>query len=104
MNEEVHSTIELFREAQLIFNQQPERKIIAKISVSCYALSSSSKSQMSLFDQGDTKSRKVSDALDKINNKYEEFVITPALMLGMDNTVVDRIAFGGVKELENIYT
>ena len=103
MHQEMYSTIELFRGAQLIFNQQPERKVVAKVSVSCYCLSPSNKVQMSLFDTGDSKARKVSDALDSINNKYGEFVITPALMLGMDNTVVDRIAFGGVKELEDIY-
>jgi trehalose-6-phosphate synthase len=48
--------------------------------------------------------RKVSEVMDKINDRYGEFVITPALMLGMENTILDRIAFGGVKELEEIYT
>jgi hypothetical protein len=28
---------------------------------------------------------------------------TPALIMGMDETIIDRIAFGGVKELEEIY-
>lgn len=104
MNDEMYATHELYRGAQIIFNQQPERKVVAKVSVSCYGLTPSSKSQMSLFEEDDGKTRKVSDALDSINNKYGEFVITPALMLGMDNTVVDRIAFGGVKELDEIYS
>jgi hypothetical protein len=39
-----------------------------------------------------------------INDRYGEFVITPALMMGMENTILDRIAFGGVKEMEEIYT
>jgi hypothetical protein len=26
-----------------------------------------------------------------------------ALMMGMDDTIIDRIAFGGVKELEELY-
>jgi hypothetical protein len=43
------------------------------------------------------------EAMDKINDKYGEFVITPALMMGMDDTIIDRIAFGGVKELEELY-
>jgi hypothetical protein len=30
-------------------------------------------------------------------------VITPALMMGMDKIILDRIAFGGVAELEEIY-
>jgi hypothetical protein len=29
--------------------------------------------------------------------------ITPALMMGMDETIIDRIAFGDVKELEELY-
>jgi hypothetical protein len=30
-------------------------------------------------------------------------VITPALMMGMDDTIIDQIAFGDVKELEELY-
>jgi DNA polymerase-4 len=45
----------------------------------------------------------VAEAMDKINDKWGEFVITPALMMGMDKIILDRIAFGGVKELEEIY-
>jgi hypothetical protein len=29
--------------------------------------------------------------------------LTPALMMGMDDTIIDRITFGGVKELEELY-
>jgi DNA polymerase-4 len=45
----------------------------------------------------------VAEAMDKINNKYGEFVITPALMMGMDDVILDWIAFGGVKGLEELY-
>jgi hypothetical protein len=50
-----------------------------------------------------SKSRAVTEAMDKINDKYGEFVITPALMMGMDDTIIDRISFGGVKEIEELY-
>jgi hypothetical protein len=46
----------------------------------------------------------VSKAADKLNDKWGEFVITPALMMGMEDIILDRIAFGGVKELEEIYS
>ena len=36
-------------------------------------------------------------------DRWGEFVVTPALMMGMDDTIIDRIAFGGVKELEELY-
>jgi DNA polymerase-4 len=48
--------------------------------------------------------RKVSDALDSLNNRYGEFVVTPAIMMGMKNLILDRIAFGSVKELEDLYS
>jgi hypothetical protein len=40
----------------------------------------------------------------KINDRWGEFVITPALMMGMQDVILDRIAFGGVKELQELYT
>jgi hypothetical protein len=47
--------------------------------------------------------RAVSEASDKINDKWGEFVITPALMMDMEDIILDRISFGGVKELKEIY-
>ena len=37
------------------------------------------------------------------NDKYGEFVITPALIMGMDETIIDRISFGSVRKLEELY-
>ena len=50
-----------------------------------------------------TRSHAVAEAMDRINDKYGKFVITPTLMMGMDETILERIAFGGVKELEELY-
>jgi hypothetical protein len=35
---------------------------------------------------------------------YVYDLITPALMMGMDDIILDRIAFGGVKEIQEIYS
>jgi hypothetical protein len=37
------------------------------------------------------RSHAVAEAMDKINDKYGEFVITPALMMGMDETILDSL-------------
>jgi len=102
---EMYTTKDLFTKAILVFNQRPDNKRVSKLSVSCYKLESSGKSQTSLFDFEDNieKNRKVSDAMDEINNKYGEFIITPALMMGMDNQIIKRVPFGNVKELEDLY-
>ena len=50
-----------------------------------------------------SRTHAVAEATDQINDRWGEFVITPALMMGMDDIILDRISFGGVKELQEIY-
>ncbi len=102
-NQSMFTTQELYRKALYVLNQRDDKtKRISKMSVSCYDISKSDSIQTSLFDD-DSKERKVSSAIDDINNRYGEFVVTPALMMGMDKVIIDRISFGNVKELQNLY-
>ncbi len=103
MDSELYTTWELYRRTQLVFNQQPARKPVARMGVSCYALQTDNKLQMSLFEEDRTRERKAADAMDAINDKYGEFTIVPGIMLDMDDVILDRIAFGGVRELEELY-
>ncbi len=104
MNSEMYTTFELYRNAQLVFNQQPQTKPITHLGISCYELHPTDKLQMGLFEEEYTKERKAANAMDEINNKYGEFTIVPGIMMDMDDLVLDRIAFGGVKELEDLYS
>lgn len=87
------TTTELFKCAQLILNEQPEKKLVSKISVNAFSLTKNQNCQIDLFEGDFTKKRKAAKALDDINNKYGEFTITPALMMNMSDTILDRIAF-----------
>ena len=100
---EMYTTAELFKKVLLVFNRQPERKTVAKLAVSCYGLSPATVTQEELFNPEHARQQSVSDAADRINDKYGEYMITPALMLGLEDQIIDRIAFGGVKELEDVY-
>jgi DNA polymerase IV len=71
------------------------------VAVSVYDLIPSTSEQLELFA---SPTHAVSEAMDKVNDRWGEFVITPALMMGMEDIILDRIAFGGVKELEEIYS
>lgn len=106
--EALYTTQELYQKALLVFNQRPKQDVIKKLSVACYGLASSDQSQPTLFDLADDRQeqrlRHLSDAVDTVNTKYGEFTITPALMMDMDDVVIDRIAFGGVRELEELYS
>ena len=64
--------------------------VVSKISVSCFSLNQNSSQQLALIDLGEEKTNRISGALDKINDRFGEFTITPAIMMDMKDTVVDR--------------
>lgn len=99
----LYTTADLYRSALLVFNSQPIRKVVRKLSVSCYDLVPHGVKQETLFETDFEKASYLSDALDAVNNKYGEYTIVPAVMMGMDDLVLDRVAFGSVKELEDLY-
>lgn len=101
--DEMFTTDELFKRVMLVFNAQPQRKVVTKLDICCFDLQDSQTIQESLFETSFEKKRNVSKALDSINNKWGEWTIYSALMHGREKEVVDRIAFGGVKELEEVY-
>lgn len=77
-----------------VFKQQPQTKTVAHISISCFSLYPNNSSQLQLFSEEETRKKSLVRAIDAINDKYGEFTITPALMMNMRDTIVDRIAFG----------
>lgn len=79
----------------------PYLKPVRELAVSVFNLQKNTFTQMSLLEDLIKKENLV-HAVDSINEKWGNFVITPATMLGTNNMVPDRIAFGGVKELEEI--
>ncbi len=72
------------------------KKPVQLLAVSCYFLSDETQEQLELFDSPDRK-RALTHALDTIADRWGEFTVTPARMLAMENRILDRIAFGGVR-------
>jgi DNA polymerase-4 len=54
------------------------------------------------FLEDEQKKRKLTQAIDAINERWGDFVIAPALMMGMESTILDRIAYGGVRDSEEL--
>lgn len=95
----IYTTQEIYAKAWLLFNQQPRWLAVTHLAVSVYDLQDAKKEQLALFEDEVTKARRLAAALDEINDRYGEFVITPALLAGMEGTILDRISYGNVKEL-----
>jgi DNA polymerase-4 len=96
----VYTTRDIYIKALRLLNSSGYPKKVRNVAVSVYDLIPSTDEQLELFA---SPQHKVSEAMDEINDKYGEFVITPALMMGMQDIILDRVAFGGVKELQELY-
>jgi DNA polymerase IV len=96
----VYTTRDIYIKALRLLNSSGYKRRVRNLAVSVYDLIPSTDEQLELFA---SPQHKVSEAMDEINDKYGEFVITPALMMGMQDIILDRVAFGGVKELQELY-
>jgi DNA polymerase-4 len=73
---------------------------VRDIAVSVFGLKKITNLQLNFFEDV-LRKRKLSEAVDRINERWGNFIIAPGRMLCGDTGIVpDRIAFGGVKELE----
>lgn len=99
----LYSTNDIFTEIMRIFNRQPEQRPVTKLGVSVYGLTPITPQQLELFETIATKQRRIAHALDRINDKYGEFAITPALMMNMAETIIKRVPFGASKDLKEVY-
>lgn len=96
-SESLYTTAELFQRLMFIFSQRLGKKVVRKISVTCFGFVPVDSQTLSLFEDSIGKKRKVSAAVDEINDRYGEYVISPALMIESKKTILDRIAFGNRK-------
>jgi len=86
---------DLYYASLTILNKAP-KKPVKLLAVSSYFLADQNQEQLDLFDRSDRK-RALTQALDAISDRWGEFTVTPARMLGMEHRILDRIAFGGVR-------
>lgn len=83
---------------RLLLEADPKSPVL-NIAVSCFGLTRSKSLQLEFFDDVVKKENLVS-AQDLINERWGAFTVASAGSFGGAGAVLDRIAFGGVKELE----
>ncbi len=92
-------TRDIYKRAYQVLSNCPYRKPVRNLAVSCFNLVYKKSAQLELFEDIEKK-KELSRAVDEVNDRWGEYVITPARMISARENVPDRIAFGGVKELE----
>ena len=91
---------DLYARASEVLRSAPSLPV-KLLAVSSHYLTNESYEQGELFTDNSRK-RSLVAALDAIRDRFGDSVIHPARMLSMEHKVLDRIAFGGVKGLEEM--
>lgn len=95
----LYDSRDIYKKAFKIMCSAPYKKPVREIAVSCFNLLKSDFSQLELFEDV-LKKENLVKAVDRVNKYWGDFVIAPARIISAKDAVPDRIAFGGVKELE----
>lgn len=83
---------------RLLIEANPTTPVL-NIAVSCFGLTKADSFQLNFFENVGKK-QSLTLALDDINERWGGFTVGSARSFGGAKVVMDRIAFGGVKELE----
>jgi len=100
----LYTTSDIFHYAMNYFNERPHYRVITKMGVTVYDLQPLMPEQVSLFDGLHGDKNALSRSLDAVNNRYGDMVVGSALLMDMDNFILDRVAFGSVKDLQELYS
>lgn len=97
----LNSTGDIYRAACHLLDRAVIYDKVKLISVTVFNLQPWDPEQLELFEESRSlrAGRRVSQAMDSVNNRYGEFVVTPASMMDMSGTILDRIAFGQVRDM-----
>jgi DNA polymerase-4 len=97
----LYSTESIYRAAKRLLQKAEIHAKVRGMSITSFDLAPADPEQLSLLEDERSFSagRHLSDAVDTINNRYGEFVVTPATMMDMKGEILDRIAFGSVRDL-----
>jgi DNA polymerase-4 len=71
---------------------------VLNLAISSYGLTRDGSLQLGFFDNVVAK-RNLVEAIDEVNGRWGDFTVSSARSLGGAKVVMDRIAFGGIKEL-----
>lgn len=97
----LYSTESIYRAASRLLEQADVFAEVRGMSITTFDLAPADPEQLSLLvdERNFAAERRVSDAIDEINNRYGEFVVTPATIMDMHGEILDRVAFGSVRDV-----
>lgn len=89
----------VYERALYIFNKRPKHLLITAMGITCYQLTPSARSQISILETVN-KEDWLTTAVDEVNERYGTFVITSANTVNAKKRLKQKIPFGSTKYFE----
>lgn len=89
----LYGTVDIYHHALRLMEGRPMDAKVTHLGITCYDLQPVKYMTLPLFENELTRSFRVSDAMDKINNTYGEYVVYPARMIGLGGEIIKRVPF-----------
>jgi len=97
----LYDTADIYKITYKILSHSPYKTPVANLSISVFNLEKNNSIQLDFFSNINKKINIV-NAIDDITAKWGNFIITPAMMLGTNSLVPDRVGFGNIRDLEQL--
>lgn len=90
---------EVYHRALLLFNQRPRHMVVSQIGITCYQLTPSARSQVSLLEDVN-RAEWLTTAIDDVNERYGSFTLSYGTAFTGKNIVKQKIPFGSTQYFE----
>ena len=90
---------DLHERAKYLLGLAEPGRTVVQFSLTSYHLQPNPSEQLALYDSPLQRAGRVEDALQAVNDKYGELTMIPARMLGTEDYVPEKIAFGSARYL-----
>jgi DNA polymerase-4 len=95
----VHSAHDLHDRSKYLLGLLPSRQVVVGFSLTSYQLEPRHHEQLALYDTQLQRDNRVEVALQAVNDRYGELSLIPARLLGTQDYVPEKIAFGSARYL-----
>lgn len=95
----IYSTQEIYRAIMRLFRQVDIPARVTHLNIAVFNLRPATPIQLGIFDGTRLDSKSLAIAIDKMNDRYGEYTVIPAIMANMENTILNRVPFGSVRDI-----
>lgn len=95
----IYSTQDIYFNLMRLLRLADLQARVTHINIAAFGVTPATPFQLGLFDGTRLDAKSLAVASDKVNDRYGEFTLAPALMANMKQIIIKRVPFGSVRDI-----